>query len=118
MNRRQTGAVWEQAAAEYLEKQGYRILEKNFCCRYGEIDLIAEDNGALVFVEVKYRADIRIQYPEEAVDFRKRKRICKTADYYRLIHQIPEDHPCRFDVAAWTPEGLRLYRNAFFCLGS
>lgn len=113
LNRRETGMVWEQAAAEYLERQGYRIVEKNFYSRYGEIDLIAEDGETLVFVEVKYRSGTKIQSPEEAVDRKKQKKICRTADYYRLVHRIPEDHPCRFDVAAWTPEGVCLYRNAF-----
>lgn len=113
MNKRKEGTIWENAAAEYLELHGYRIIEKNFYSRYGEIDLIADDHGTLVFVEVKYRAETKIQSPEEAVDRKKQKRISRTADYYRLLHQIPEDHPCRFDVAAWTPEGIRLYRNAF-----
>lgn len=114
MNQRETGATYEQAAAEYLERQGYRILTKNFRSRYGEIDLIAVENGILVFAEVKYRTTTDIIRPEEAVDWKKQKKICKTADYYRLRKQIPEDVPCRFDVVSVTPEEITLYRNAFF----
>ena len=113
MNRKETGAVYEQAAAEYLEQQGCRILEKDFRSRYGEIDLVAEEAGTLVFVEVKYRTAVTIQYPEEAVNRSKQKKICRTADYYRLRRRIPDDVPCRFDVIAITPEGITQYRNAF-----
>ena len=114
MNRRETGAAYEQAAAKYLEQQGYRILEKNFLSRYGEIDLIAIEDGILVFVEVKYRTATDIMRPEEAVDWKKQRKICRTADYYRLRKQIPEDVPCRFDVISVTLKGITLYRNAFF----
>ena len=113
LNLRKQGTACEQTAAAYLETQGYRILEKNFYSRYGEIDLIADDTGVLVFNEVKYRTDTAVWSPEEAVDRRKQRKICKTADYYRLRHQIAEDTPCRFDVIAITPEHIVLYQDAF-----
>ena len=59
MNRRETGSRYEKQAAVYLEQKGYEILEMNFRCRRGEIDLVARDGEYLVFVEVKYRADLR-----------------------------------------------------------
>ena len=68
MNKRQTGADQEVLAAVWLEKQGLRILEKNYRCRQGEIDLIARDGRYLVFVEVKYRKGIHTGHPSEAVD--------------------------------------------------
>ena len=59
MNKRQAGAEYEARAAEWLEQQGLCILERNFYCRQGEVDLVAEDGAYLVFVEVKYRRDNR-----------------------------------------------------------
>ena len=71
MNKRRVGSVYEEKAAEYLEKDGYRILKRNFYCRSGEIDLIASgkegSDSVLVFVEVKYRFSDSIGLPEEAV---------------------------------------------------
>ena len=72
MNTRQTGNVYEQMAADYLEKQGMRILERNFRRgRNGEIDIIGRDGKYLVFVEVKYRGTARWGDSLSAVDFRK-----------------------------------------------
>ena len=56
--------------------------------------------------------------PTSAVDGKKQKKISKTADYYRMLHQIPMDVPCRFDVVAETPEEIRVYANAFYYQGS
>ena len=63
MNRRETGSRYEKQAAVFLEQKGYEILEMNFRCRRGEIDLVARDGEYLVFVEVKYRADLRCGRP-------------------------------------------------------
>ena len=113
MNRRQTGTVYEEMAARWLSEQGYEILERNFYCRQGEIDLIARDGRYLVFVEVKYRENNRGGHPLEAVDAGKRRRICRTADYYCLRHGYGEDTPCRFDVVGITGEELIHIPNAF-----
>ena len=59
MNRRKTGSRYEQKAVDYLERRGLTILERNYRCRSGEIDVIAEDERYLVFVEVKYRRDTK-----------------------------------------------------------
>ena len=72
----------ENRAAVYLTERGYKILEKNYRCRMGEIDLIAFHQGYLVFVEVKYRRGNRAGCPEEVVDFRKQKKISQTATWY------------------------------------
>lgn len=121
MNKRRVGSVYEEKAAEYLEKDGYRILKRNFYCRSGEIDLIAsgkEGSGSvLVFVEVKYRFSDSIGLPEEAVTPLKIKKICRAADYYRICNGIPEDHTCRFDVIAIQGDKLRHYKNAFSYVG-
>ena len=75
MNRRETGSRYEKQAAVFLEQKGYEILEMNFRCRRGEIDLVARDGEYLVFVEVKYRADLRCGRPAEAVTPAKIQRI-------------------------------------------
>ncbi len=112
-NFRRLGAFYEDRAARLLEERGYRILEKNYRCRIGEIDLIARDGRTLVFIEVKYRRTDSFGRPEEAVDARKQRTICRAADYYRMEHRIEEFCPCRFDVAVFLGEEMRLLRNAF-----
>ena len=94
------------------------ILVRNFRCRFGEIDLIAKQDDTYIFIEVKYRTGRTAGDPTSAVDGKKQKKISKTADYYRMLHQIPMDVPCRFDVVAETPEEIRVYANAFYYQGS
>lgn len=114
MNKRKAGACWEQKAAEYLTSHGMRILEKNFRIRSGEIDIIGFHQGYLVFVEVKYRRGIENGYASEAVDLKKRKQICKVADYYRMVHNIGDHCPIRYDVVAFQGEELEWIQNAFW----
>lgn len=118
-NRRQTGARYEELAAEYLENQGLFILEKNYRCRQGEIDLIARDDEYLVFVEVKYRRGEEKGISLEAVDGRKQKRICKAARYYLACSVGNMDISCRFDVVGidGKEEKVSWIKNAFdFCM--
>lgn len=112
-NLRQRGAAYEALAAEYLVKEGYRIVTSNFRCRSGEIDLIAREGDTLVFVEVKYRADARGGGPFCAVNYGKQRRISRVAAFYLLRMGIPQDQPCRFDVVGITGHEIRLIRNAF-----
>ena len=118
LNQREVGTRQESRAAEYLESLGYHILVRNFRCRFGEIDLIAKQDDTYIFIEVKYRTSRTAGDPTSAVDGKKQKKISKTADYYRMLHQIPMDVPCRFDVVAETPEEIRVYANAFYYQGS
>lgn len=113
INRRQIGTKEEALAAAFLEKQGYQILERNFRCRLGEIDLIARDGSALVFIEVKYRRNAAFGSPAEAVNRKKQQTICRVADYYRMIHRISEYQPCRFDVAAIQGTAIEVIQDAF-----
>lgn len=99
------GAWGERLAGEYLRKKGLRLLETNFRCRFGEIDLICRDKKYLVFVEVKLRKDDRFAAPREFVDFRKQQRLKTTAEFYLSIHDL--DVPCRFDVVEiYAPLGM------------
>lgn len=113
MNKRQAGTRGELLAAEYLKGQGYRVLEHNFRCRTGEIDLIAEEGEYLCFVEVKYRAGTMCGLPTDAVTRQKQNKILRTAEYYLLTHGYAMDTSCRFDVVAVCGEQITLYRNAF-----
>ena len=86
MNKREIGSRYEEAAAAFLQKQGFRILEKNFRCRQGEIDLVCREGKELVFTEVKYRSDVSCGSPFEAVDFRKQEKIRRTALFYPVSY--------------------------------
>ena len=113
MNKRKTGAEWEKLAAEYLERQGMRILEANFRCRQGEIDLIGLHEGYLVFVEVKYRSGTGKGYALAAVDSRKQRRICRAADYYRYTHGLGGNAGVRYDVVGIQGGKVEWVKNAF-----
>lgn len=117
LNKRKIGTAYELRAAAYLKKNGYRILELNFRCRQGEIDLIARDGTYLVFIEVKYRSSLKDGDPLEAVDRRKQKKIIRVAEYYLCMHPEKADLPCRFDVIGIEGKQIRLIRNAFDCGG-
>lgn len=114
MNKRKLGSEKERLAGAYLETQGYQILEYNFRCREGEIDIVARDGRTLVFVEVKYRTDGRSGSPMEAVDARKQRKISRTAIFYLLRHGYGEAYPCRFDVVAVEGSEFLLIKNAFY----
>ena len=113
MNTRTVGSAKEEVAAAYLTEQGLYVKEKNFRSRYGEIDIVAKDGDVLVFVEVKYRKTASSGHPEEAVNLKKSKIICRVCDYYRIRYKIPSDTQVRFDVVAIEGENIKWYRNAF-----
>lgn len=101
-NRRETGRRGEDAAARHLAARGYRILHRNWRCRLGELDIVAEDGGTIVFVEVRTRAaNGRFGTAAESVDFRKRRRLAALAQVY-LAMTGRQHAPVRFDVIACT----------------
>ncbi len=111
-NNRETGAFYERLAGNYLEKKGYQILEYNFRCRCGEIDLIARDGKTIVFCEVKYRKDSGKGHPYEAVGRRKQRTICRCARSY-INRSRRQGAACRFDVVSIEGERLVHYKSAF-----
>lgn len=113
MNKRQTGAEYELKAEEYLLGNGYKILERNFRNRSGEIDLIAKKGGQIHFIEVKFRTTSDFGNPLEAVDFRKQNQIRKVAMYYLMKNKLSEWTPCQFDVIAFEGEKMTHVENAF-----
>ncbi len=104
---RQSGAEGEAFAADYLVKNGYRILERNYRTALGEIDIIARDGKTLVFIEVKARSSTRFGVPQLAVDHRKQLKITRVALAY-LSRKKSMTCLCRFDVLA-----LRKDQNGF-----
>ena len=96
---KEIGRRGEDAAARYLERMGYDILERNFSCPFGEADIIARDGESLVFVEVKTRTGVWRGFPSEAVDERKRDRYERIAGWY--LGSFGEvNFPVRFDIIA------------------
>ncbi len=112
-NHRDVGFHYEDLACEYLKEQGYTIIERNYHNRFGEIDIIAREGDYLVFVEVKYRSDDSYGYPEEFVNYRKQRKIIKTAEYYLMKARAPLDVLCRFDIVGIVGEEIRLVRDGF-----
>lgn len=91
-----TGVLGEMAAVRYLRKKHYKILTTNYRCRFGEIDIICQKKGYIVFAEVKTRSENAIASPMEFVDAAKQKRLAMTASLYLSAHET-ELQP-RFDV--------------------
>lgn len=95
--RKDTGNLGEDFATIYLEEQGYKIVERNFSCKLGEIDIIAQDKDEIVFIEVKTRKILSYGNPGDSVNEPKRKHIYKSAEYYLLINDRLDDFT-RIDV--------------------
>ena len=105
LRHRNLGAWGEEQATKYLKKQGCRILERNFSCRFGEIDLIAADRQYLRFVEVKLRKSDAFARAAEFVDWRKQSRLRTAAELWLSQHET-ELQP-RFDVVEiYAPQGV------------
>lgn len=111
----QTGKEGEKIAAAYLKKNGYRIIEKNYRCVLGEIDIVAREKSELVFVEVKTRKSAELGYPEQAVGINKQKKMSQLALWY--LQKKNADTGARFDVVAITistsGNEIKLIKNAF-----
>lgn len=93
------GKKGEESAVKYLQEHGYQILQRNFHCRLGEIDIVALDTGVLAFVEVKTRWSKEYGEPLEAITRWKLRKIIKTGYYYKMQHpELPE--ALRIDAVA------------------
>lgn len=108
-SKREKGNFYEASVADFLIKNGYKILERNYFARFGEVDIIAEDikKRILAFVEVKSKEKSSGVHPFEAVDERKQKKIILAAKEYMMKHNI-DDYLIRFDVAGVIFEGSRI----------
>lgn len=109
MNKREIGNKAEDIASKYLLDKGFKILERNFHSRYGEIDIIALDKDTIVFIEVKYRKNNNFGTPLESISLSKIKSICKTAKFYLKS----EEKDSRFDVISIESDNIEHITNAF-----
>jgi putative endonuclease len=113
---RGAGWDWERVAEKKLVDAGYRILDRNFRARSGELDFVAEENGVVCFVEVKGRSGLGFGSPEEAVTAEKRRRIFRAAEAW-LRWRKRADAACRFDVVSVLDDSgdrkIEIFRDAF-----
>ncbi len=116
--RRDVGTRGEQLAVKFLKKSGYKILQRNYRCKLGEIDIVCYDHGTIAFVEVKTRYSDTYGPPELSVTEAKKRQIVKVALHYVAEKKI-EGVDCRFDVVSifHTPmkkqPEITLFKNAF-----
>ena len=118
MNKREKGTYFESIACNYIKENGAGIILRNFRCRSGEIDIIAQDGKYLSFIEVKYRTETKYGSAKDAVDYRKQIRICRVSDFYRKKFGISWDIAQRFDVIAMETDAdgllnIKWIKNAF-----
>ena len=99
MKRRDTGILGEKLAQNFLKKRGYRILETNYRCPQGEIDIVARQKDTLAFIEVRTKTSLEFGSPEESITKAKKERMKATAAHYRQTHDnLPQSW--RIDVVA------------------
>jgi putative endonuclease len=109
---RAIGDEAEARAASHLEHRGLSIVARNWCCKGGELDIIADDGGTIVFVEVRARKSDRHGAPIETVRDVKRRRLIHAAQLWLAKHDA-FDRPCRFDVVSVVGDVIEHYEDAF-----
>lgn len=113
MNTRSIGSFYEEKAVRYLSENGYILIERNFRCKTGEIDIIAIKDNILRFIEVKYRKDCDLGSPLFAVNNKKKLKIRRTAQWYLNSHIQYQNIQCSFDIIAITDFGIEYIFNGF-----
>lgn len=103
MNSRVIGKEWEAEALKRLEAAGLELVDRNYQCRVGELDLVLRDGNSLVFAEVRFRRTNEYGSGAESVGLRKRRRLVAAAQHYLQRHPELADRPCRFDVISIGP---------------
>ncbi len=99
---REQGEYTENLARQFLEQKGFKLIEKNFNCRLGEIDLIMQDNDSLVFVEVRYRRSTNFGSGAESITATKQAKLIKAASVFLQRNAKLNQYPARFDVVSIT----------------
>jgi putative endonuclease len=108
----EVGTTSEDRAADHLVRKGLRIVERNYRCKLGELDIVARDGGVLVFVEVRSRRSAEFGSALDAVSWRKRQQVTRVAMQY-LAYRKPRFDSARFDVVAITGDELVHVRDAW-----
>jgi putative endonuclease len=106
-----SGNEAEERAAAFLSSRGLRVLERNWRCRFGEIDLVARDGSTVVFVEVRSRATASFGGAAGSIGRGKRRKLIAAANLYLAARRI--DAPCRFDAVLLEGGSMRWLRDAF-----
>lgn len=109
--KRKLGFWGESRAVKFLKKSGYTVLHRNFKCPFGEIDIIAQKDGVLCFIEVKTRSSDDFGAPNQAVNKTRQTRYINSARYYFANREI--DCTVRFDIIEVTKEGVNHIESAF-----
>ena len=127
LKKKELGVKGEEIAARYLKSKGYRIIERNYRIRLGEIDIIAEQGNDLVFIEVKTRSGTHFGSPFDSITIQKQKQLSKVALEY-INKQGCNNRPARFDVVGiefqvggntFREAVIKLLQNAFdLCYGN
>jgi len=112
-NKRKVGHAFETKAVEYLTKNGYQIIKRNFYSTYGELDIIAKEKNTLVFIEVKGRNSLKFGNPEESISPKKIQSLIKTAEYFLYTHPDIEFDEIRFDIISIIKNNIKHIKNAF-----
>jgi putative endonuclease len=118
-DRRAVAQRTEQLALDFLRANGLHLVERNYLCRYGEIDLVMQHESAIVFVEVRFRKQSRFASAAHSVDSRKQGKLCRAASNFLRRYPRYQNFPVRFDVVAfdgpthddfklqWLPDAFR-----------
>lgn len=112
LNKRGRGSFYEDVCVEYLIKNGFDILHRNYRCKLGEIDIIAKKDDIIRFIEVKFRGSDSYGSALEAVDFRKQRRIMRAASWFLNEYGL-NDVQCSFDVMTVENNEARYYFNCY-----
>lgn len=110
------GKICEEKAVRFLRSNGYRILERNYRCRFGEIDVVAEEGGCMVFIEVKSCSSPLFGPPYFRVTKKKKEHIVRSVFSYLSVHDLQEA-PCRVDIVSITLDSkdpVELIKDAFW----
>lgn len=114
---REKGIIIETLAADYLQQRELQILQRNFRCRLGEIDLIAVQDQTLIFVEVRFRKNAQYGGPLESIGCQKQRKLIRTAEFFLKTHPRYRSAFCRFDVIAVSMDNglpnVEWIQNAF-----
>lgn len=119
MNRKQFGYRGEDIAEKYLRAKGFNVMERNFRCRMGEIDIIAERSKEIYFIEVKTRKNTEFGHPFESITLRKQRQIYKIAQYFLLKNRKYATSVCHFSAIGMIlndikPAEISFLPDAFF----
>lgn len=112
MNKRCVGSLYEDICAEYLTENGFNVLQRNYKCKVGEIDIVAEKDNIIRFIEVKYRGNGKYGFALESIDLKKQNRIKRAASWF-LNEKGLNGVQCSFDVITVENNVVEYYFNCY-----